>query len=493
MLTSTIKSIFAASLVFFFGICSSAHASSFKPIAYQWENYTFGALDWAVSDDDVTTDSVALGFSVTIGGATYSHFNMSSNGYIELLTDASDVPVDHGWGVIDGLISDDPSATYLLAAYDDLTSKVHGYHGYKLFSDPNRAVFYYDTETYEDTGVTTDQLNTFEVILYEDGNVQWNFYYAEYFHFNLDLYSGLYFGNTQTLLELTRYNIPRQKSYLFYGCGDWLTADFSNNCSVELADHSIFAQQMLACTELNDPCCLPIDTNGHTSSFRPVTYEWEDYSSNALDWTDSGDDASTGSTALDFSVTIGGATYSHFDMNSNGYIELLTDVSDVPTDYGWDSIDRLTSADPNATYMLAGYDDLSSVSRNYYGYKLFTDPNRAVFYYDTETYQDEGRRLLNTFEVILNEDGNVQWNFNDAQYEWFDGDLYSGLYLGNKKVLLELARYNIPEQESYLYEGCGDWLTADFNGDCIVDLDDFRIFALQWLECGDLNDPSCLP
>ncbi len=267
--TSTVKAIFVTSLVLLFGIGTSVHASSFREVAYEFDSYTFGNLDWAESADDTSTGPNSLGFSVTIGGATYSYFDMSSNGYIELLTDACDVPTDHGWGDVNGLITADPCATYLLAAYDDLSSLVYGYHGYLLLSDPNRAVFYYETETYEDTGVSLDQLNLFEVILYEDGNVQWNFNYAEYSFSLLDLFSGLYFGNTQTLLELDRYHIPEQESYLYYGCDDWLTTDFNNDCFTDWADFGIFALQWFKCTELNNINCwlytLTINTVGSGS------------------------------------------------------------------------------------------------------------------------------------------------------------------------------------------------------------------------------------
>ena len=259
-LTSAIKAIFVTSLVLLFGIGTSVHASSFRQVPYEFEDYTSGALDWADSADDTNSGPIALGFSVTIGGATYSYFSMCSDGYIELLTDACDVRSGRGWDSIDGLITFDPSATYLLAAYDDLDSSVpsvQGYYGYKLFSD--RAVFYYDTETRQDAGESGAQLNNFEVILYEDGDVQWNFNSAEYGYFDEDLFSGLYFGkgNTQTLLELTRYHILEQKSYLFYGCADRLTSDFNDDCFTDLADFGIFAQQWLKCAELNDPNCQP--------------------------------------------------------------------------------------------------------------------------------------------------------------------------------------------------------------------------------------------
>ncbi len=256
----TIRATFLTSLVLLFAIATSVHALTFEEVPFEFEDYNDITLDWADSNDDTFTGSTALGFSVTIGGATYSYFDMSSDGYIELLTDACDVPTGWGWDSIDGLISFDPSATYLLAAYDDLSSSAYGYFGYKLpLDDPNRAVFYYDTETRQDLGEGGAQLNNFEVILYEDANVQWNFNYAEYNWFDQDLFSGLYFGKgyTQTLLELTRYYIPEQESYLYYGCDDWLTMDFSNNCFVNLADFGNFAQQWLQCSELNDPNCQP--------------------------------------------------------------------------------------------------------------------------------------------------------------------------------------------------------------------------------------------
>jgi hypothetical protein len=209
-LTNTIKTIFVTSLVLLFGIGVNVHASIFEEVTFEFEDYGVTDLGWVDSADDGYTGSTALGFPVTIGGATYSYFDMGANGDIELLTDAGDVPTGHGYDSISGLISWDSSSTYLLAAYDDLSSEAYGYFGYKLFSD--RAVFYYDTETWEDSYF--DILNNFEVVLYDDGNVQWNFNYANYESFDYDLFSGLYFGNTETLLELTSYDIPSESSYL---------------------------------------------------------------------------------------------------------------------------------------------------------------------------------------------------------------------------------------------------------------------------------------
>ena len=181
--------------------------------------------------------------------------------------------------------------------------------------------------------------------------------------------------------------------------------------------------------------------------FVEIPFEFDHYGSGDLDWVDSDDDNNTGSTPLGFSVNIGGAAYSHFDMDSNGYIELLTDASDNPEEYGFGSISELIGWEPSATYILAAYDDLSSYYSGYYGYSLF--PDKAVFYYDTETYEDEDDGLLNNFEVILFQSGKVQWNFNYANYDDYDNDLYSGLYFGNTKNLHELASDEIPEYRSF--------------------------------------------
>ncbi|MHC4070053.1 MAG: PEP-CTERM sorting domain-containing protein [Planctomycetota bacterium] len=211
----TIKAIFVTSLVLLFGISVNVHALTIEEIPFEFEDYDVTTLDWVDSADGGFTGSTALGFSVTIGGAAYSYFDMSSDGYIELLTDAGDVPTSYGYGSVVGLLYNvdfgaDPTSTYLFAAYDDLSSAFNGYYGCKLFSD--RAVFYYDTETWQDEDLGL--LNNFEVVLYDDGNVQWNFNYAEYDAFDFDLFSGLYLGNTQTLLGLTGYDIPEQRSYI---------------------------------------------------------------------------------------------------------------------------------------------------------------------------------------------------------------------------------------------------------------------------------------
>ena len=40
---------------------------------------------------------------------------------------------------------------------------------------------------------------------------------------------------------------------------------------------------------------------------------------------------------------------------------------------------------------------------------------------------------------------------------------------------------------------CRPTLTADLTGDCYTDLRDLAVFCLQWLDCGNPFDNSCMP
>ncbi len=202
--------LLGASLSCLAGI-SLASATTISTVPFSFDPYTQGSLDWYNDCDDCDTGSTALGFNVSIGGQSYSHFDLDSNGYIELLTGASDLVTGYGYGSVSGLINDDTSSSYIMAAYDDLTTSSYGYFGYVLNAD--NAVFYWNTETYDDDD--SELLNVFEVILYDTGVVRWNFDTADYSSYGYDLFTGLYFGNSGTLLEANRDSIPVQTSYKY--------------------------------------------------------------------------------------------------------------------------------------------------------------------------------------------------------------------------------------------------------------------------------------
>ena len=195
--------------------------------------------------------------------------------------------------------------------------------------------------------------------------------------------------------------------------------------------------------------CLAGISLASATTIQAVPFSFDPYAESSLDWSDSCDDCNTGSTALGFNVSIGGQSYSHFDLDSNGYIELLTGASDSITGYGYGAVTALIGSDTTSSYIMAAYDDLSTDSYGYFGYLLNAD--NAVFYWNTETYSDEDDDLLNVFEVILYDTGVVRWNFDTADYSGNSDDLFTGLYFGNSGTLLEANRDSIPVQTSYQY------------------------------------------
>ena len=177
-----------------------------------------------------------------------------------------------------------------------------------------------------------------------------------------------------------------------------------------------------------------------------VPFEWDP--SGALDWVDADDDYSSGLVDLGFKVTLGGKQFRYFEISSNGYVELLAE-GESPNYNQYGHIEDLITTFADDTFILAAYDDLDSAHYGYYGYALHGD--HAVFNWVTETYIDGGEGLMNIFQMVLNSDGSVQWNFLDAGYQNYGFDLFTGLYLGATGELVEVIRDEIPVLTSYRY------------------------------------------
>ncbi len=189
-------------------------------------------------------------------------------------------------------------------------------------------------------------------------------------------------------------------------------------------------------------------------ALQPIDFEW---SSPALDDSDDCDSCQLGDINLPWDVTISGQTFVAFAMSADGYVELLKN-GESSYGYGEGEVDDLTEeGDPDHTYLMAAYDDLSSDYGGFFGYSILTD--RVVFTWLTETYDDEEDGDFNFFQIVLYDDGRVQWNFYFADFDDYDYDLFSGIYLGgDARQLKEIARETIPEFES--------WLLADSGRDC---------------------------
>ncbi len=77
-----------------------------------------------------------------------------------------------------------------------------------------------------------------------------------------------------------------------------------------------------------------------------------------------------------------------------------------------------------------------------------------LVYYDIETYENE---WPSNCEIMLNDDGQIRWNFDDTDFDgdWYDPeydyDLFTGLYIGPDHEFLIGAYHEIPKETSYLY------------------------------------------
>jgi len=175
------------------------------------------SFDWVAACDTCQSDVIGLPFPVTLSSQTYTSFVMTSDGFVELLR-TGDTPYGWFYGHVDDLVSrtggvpGNPTHTYLLAAYDDLSSSYNGMCGYSV--EPTKVRFYWNTETYEDS--ESERLNEFSLTLYDDSTVRWDFYDAAALQSGYDLFTGIYLGHADRVLyELTRNRIPDHESWLF--------------------------------------------------------------------------------------------------------------------------------------------------------------------------------------------------------------------------------------------------------------------------------------
>jgi hypothetical protein len=373
-----------------------------------------------------------------------------------------------------------------MGAYDDLNERYFGGYGYRV--EPTRVTFYWETQTYEDADGTYTGVNIFQIVLESDGTMQWNFASQAMMSHENDLFSGLYLGyGARELYELTSHEIPEQESWVFIGPTPAYSDDVNFN---EVPDE---CEPDCNGNGLPDDLDVapPIDPGITQVPFHFVPPGW-------LDWSYAGDTEDSGPVELGFPVTLGAETYTSFQQTSDGCVELLR-TGDAPYGYSYGPVDELIAytgsvpEDPRHTFLLAAFDDLDSEYQGVFGYEA--DSDRVIFYWLTETYDDDDDGLPNEFEIILGNDSSVRWNFNYAYYAGYGYDLFTGLYLGhNDQVLYEITREEIPHEASWVYtetglpggdseDSNGNGIPdecegqGDMNDDGVVDLDDLPGFV----------------
>jgi len=162
--------------------------------------------------DDCYLEGV-LPFPFVLQGTTFTRYTTSSNGGIELLPEAGYFQLEDDFGDATDMIWWYYDATMIFASFDDLSSSDYGSFGTRHirpgYRDINGNViteeafmFYWRTETYADEG--SEYLNYFEVLLYPDGRIKWNFDRMDFRDYGYEMYSGIYNGLTGLNLEVGR-------------------------------------------------------------------------------------------------------------------------------------------------------------------------------------------------------------------------------------------------------------------------------------------------
>lgn len=383
-----------------------------KSIPKEWLYLSKEDMDASKRCDDCTIEG-NLPFPFSMQGTTFTRYSVNSNGAVELLPQSGSFQMNAAAGNPENMIAAYPDATMIFASFDDLVSTWNGFFGVRHLKPGDRIgegqpiteealVFHWETETYsnEDYGY----MNNFEVLLYPDGRVQWNFDTMDYDAYDYQMYSGIYDGRSGMYLEAGR--------------------------------------------ELENASYL-LTTSPFVPTIHQTSKEWFPISQEELDAAEVCDDCYFAGT-LPFPFRLQGNVFTRYTTNSNGGIELLPDTGNfrLRDDYGYPG--DVIASYPGATMIFASLDDLVPAEGGYFGVKHVkagdTDANgniipdeAFVFYWKAFTYYDD-TPTFNYFEVLLYPNGRIRWNIDAMNYQGSDYDMYSGIYDGGSGLHMPVGK-----------------------------------------------------
>lgn len=191
-----------------------------------------------------------------------------------------------------------------------------------------------------------------------------------------------------------------------------------------------------------------------------------------LDWSDDSDDSSNGSERsaskgepLGFDFELDGQTYTHFNVCSNGWVQLLDGDTDAYDRSRRNDIDDwledyVDDADGGAV-LFAAMDNWDPEYRDgYYGYQKAE--GSVTFFWRSATWRDadrhEGSSSICEFSIVVHASGTVHFNFSDDNHNRESDELFTGLYLPSASdweegVVVEIAKDEFPGNECFSYPG----------------------------------------
>jgi len=218
-------------IVLSLSIVSGVKCQTVEQIHFEWYAVDMLYADvFDFADDDYF--DYRLPWPFPYNGKTISMIRVCSNGYVELV-ETGDAPVTEAFsGTIDDFLTEYPMADVLFAAMDDLCSETCGYYAVKHFTTPvDMVVVYWHTPTKEDDSPV--YMNEFEIILYKNGEIQWNYNFMDFDLHTYDMFAGMYDSDVGEPVEI-EYDVDAPCSYSYnYDPANHLAGSFKTMETLE--------------------------------------------------------------------------------------------------------------------------------------------------------------------------------------------------------------------------------------------------------------------
>ena len=190
---------------------------------YSWINTTQTNASWNDASDNNYSSKVEIGFDFILDNITYTHMQVVSNGVIQLIPEGSTELNDSSFASPTNWSTCYPDETFIFALCGDL-NPVTGWYGYTKYITGNNdsenvsitqnlTVIDYHVSTCSDDNYSTNP-NDFQVVLYENNTIRFNFKNLTYNIFDNELYSGIYLGNNLSTHAKETIHVARAGQYL---------------------------------------------------------------------------------------------------------------------------------------------------------------------------------------------------------------------------------------------------------------------------------------